>query len=423
MKRAWHSLTENKSMKKRSIIYPELLSPAGNFEKLSAALSYGADAVFLSGQKFGMRAASDNFNMNELKLGIKYAHDRKKKVYVTVNTMPRQHEMYELEKYLEELSDSSPDAFIIADLGVFRLCKKYLPTTSIHISTQAATVNAEACKMWYDLGASRAVLAREVSLKEITTIRNSIPDDFELEAFVHGSMCVSFSGRCMLSQYYTGRDANRGECTQPCRWEYEFCEIKRPNDHLYAEIQPEGTYIFGSKDLCMIEHIADLINAGINSFKIEGRMKSSYYAAVCTNAYRIAIERYYNDSKADVSDLKRELNLVSHREYCTGYFFDPNMTENNLASDTGYIAEQSYYCRVEEVEENGYLSLCRQKNKFNNHELVEYISPGKIGEDIHILDMLDMNLNSIESCPHPQMMFYIRTDKPLRVGDIIRSKS
>ena len=408
-------------MKQSDFILPELLSPAGNFEKLKFALRFGADAVYLAGKKFGMRASSDNFNLEELSTAVEYAHNFKKKVYLTLNVMPRQDDLLELESYLEEIAQIPLDGVIVADLGVFSICQKKAPNIPLHISTQAATVNALSCLKWYEMGAKRIVLARELSLREISNIRKNIPDDLELETFVHGSMCVSFSGRCMLSEYYTGRDANRGECTQPCRWHYRFYEEKRPDDILSCEIHPEGSYLFGSKDLSMINHVNELIQAGINSFKIEGRMKSAYYAAVTANAYRIALDSVIG--KTDIMNteaLQRELESVSHREYCTGYFFDSKMQISQFASNSGYIGNGSFLCTVEEIDEKSGLARCRQKNKFTKNDACELLSPGKTGESIHILEMIDENGHLLESCPHPQMTFFMKTDKILHPGDVIR---
>jgi len=410
-------------MKKESIFVPELLAPAGNFEKLRAAIHFGADAVYLAGRCFGMRASADNFSNEELKEAIEYSHGLNKKVYLTVNVMPREFELQELKNYLEFIGTIQPDAVIVADLGVFSLCREIIPHISVHISTQAATVNSLSCRKWYEMGASRIVLARELSLDEISKIRAEIPNDLELETFVHGSMCVSFSGRCMLSEYYTARDANRGACTQPCRWQYQFYEEKRPDDVLTAEIYPEGSYIFGSKDLCMINHIPELVAAGIHSFKIEGRMKSAYYAAVTTNAYRVAIDSYFSNKEMKVEELQKELSLVSHREYCTGYYFDKEMLHSNLASNSGYIGEQTYLCFVEDFDPKSMTAVCIQNNKFSVGATCEYISPGKTGAPIKILEMYNEKGDAITSCPHPKMRFLIKTDKILKKGDLLRKSS
>lgn len=367
-----------------------------------------------------MRAAADNFSDEELVSAIHYAHERGKKVYLAINVMPREFELDELKKYLEFIGNVKPDAVIVADLGVFSLCRQIIPHISIHISTQAASVNSLSCLKWYEMGAKRIVLARELSLAEISEIRKKIPQELELEAFVHGSMCISFSGRCMLSEYFTGRDANRGACTQPCRWQYRFSEEKRPDDVLTGEIYPEGTYLFGSKDLCMIDHIDDLVSAGVQSFKIEGRMKSAYYAAVTTNAYRIAMDEFLNQGNKSTQALHNELSSVSHREYCTGYFYDKGNLHSNIASTSGYIGEQSFLCTVKDFDKSSMNALCIQNNKFSPGEPCEFIAPGKIGESLNVLAMYDLDGNVISSCPHPKMEFVIKTDKVLQPGDLIR---
>lgn len=413
-------LSSLEAMKPKALVCPELLSPAGNFEKLCSAIHFGADAVYLAGRCFGMRAAADNFSDDDLKKAVLYVHSFNKKVYLTINVMPREFEFPQLKKYIELVGEICPDAVIVADLGVFSLCRQIIPHIPIHISTQAATVNSCSCRQWYEMGASRIVLARELSLEEIVKIKSAIPAELELEAFIHGSMCVSFSGRCMLSEYFTGRDANRGACTQPCRWQYRFSEEKRSEDVLTAEIYPEGSYIFGSKDLCMIDHIGELISSGIHSLKIEGRMKSAYYAAVTTNAYRIAIDGYLKKNEIALQDLHKELESVSHREYCTGYFFDKEMLHSNLATNSGYIGEQSFLCSVEDFDFENMTALCIQNNKFSVGASCEYISPGSAGNPIKILEMYDEKGMKISDCPHPKMKFKIRTDKKLKKGDLIR---
>ena len=404
------------------IVPPELLAPAGTPEKLRYAIHYGADAVYLAGSAFGMRSAAGNFTDEELLNGIKYAHDRGKKVYLTVNTMPRCDEFDALGEFIHKVSQMRPDAFIVADAGVFDLCRTVAPDIPIHISTQGANVNHRSCLFWYRLGAKRIVLARELSLKEIVFIRQNTPKDLELEVFVHGAMCVSFSGRCLLSEYYTGRDANRGSCTQPCRWIYNFSEVKRPDEVLEAQIHPEGTYIFGSKDMCLIEHIPELCRAGINCFKIEGRMKSSYYTAAVTNAYRIELDRFLKAGEEYVCDPRSvdELSSVSHREYCTGYFFTHPLSEPNLASTPGYMKEKSYLALVESKADNG-LVKCRQKNKLILGTNLEYITPGSHGKKLTVEQLFNEDLEPIESTPHPQMIFYVKTPDNLKPGDIIRS--
>lgn len=401
---------------------PEILSPAGNFEKLTFASLYGADAVYFAGEMFGMRAMADNFTADELKKACDFLHSQGKKGYLTLNTMPRSSEMKLLEGYLETVEHSGVDAVIVADLGVFDLVRKRLPKTEIHISTQGANMNYASCRMWHEMGAKRVVLARELSLDDIADIRAKTPSDLELEAFVHGAMCVSVSGRCLLSEYYTGRDANRGACAQPCRWVYNFAEEKRPEDVLTAEIHPEGTYIFGSKDMNLIEHVPELVEAGIDSFKIEGRMKSAYYTAVVTNAYRMALDAHFDgtlDSEL-AATLRRELDSVSHREYCTGYFFTNPHDSSNLATTSGYQREKAFLATVEDYNPETHRALCRQRNKMCRGDKVEILTPGKAGAESEVGTLFDEKGNVIDSTPHAQMLFYMESELPLKKGDVIR---
>lgn len=405
----------------------ELLSPAGNFEKMKAAFLYGADAVYLAYERFGMRAAADNFTLEELKEALLYAHSRGKKIYLTLNTLPRENEYPELERFIKILSemDDKIDAAIVADAGVFALIKRVFPSLEIHISTQAGIVSSADCLFWYNLGAKRAVLARELSLEEIKMIKKNIPEDMELEVFVHGSMCISFSGRCLLSNNLVSRDANRGMCAQPCRWNYTIREEKRQDTAFPIEEEKEGTYIMSSKDMCMVEYMSDLIRAGITSFKIEGRMKSAYYAAVVTNAYRAAIDGYMKDGDDFILDKRwtSELESVSHREYCTGYFFDDPMKNAQTCTMPGYMREKAYLAvAVEDDKEKG-LSLFIQRNKLCVGDKAELISPGKFGRAFEISEMYDENMNVIESAPHPFMKFYIKVPFEVREGDILRGAS
>lgn len=405
----------------------ELLSPAGNFEKMKAAFLYGADAVYLAYERFGMRAAADNFTLEELKEALLYAHSRGKKIYLTLNTLPRENEYPELERFIKILSemDDKIDAAIVADAGVFALIKRVFPSLEIHISTQAGIVSSADCLFWYNLGAKRAVLARELSLEEIKMIKKNIPEDMEIEVFVHGSMCISFSGRCLLSNNLVSRDANRGMCAQPCRWNYTIREEKRQDTAFPIEEEKEGTYIMSSKDMCMVEYMSDLIRAGITSFKIEGRMKSAYYAAVVTNAYRAAIDGYMKDGDSFVLDKRwtSELESVSHREYCTGYFFDDPMKNAQTCTMPGYMREKAYLAvAVEDDKEKG-LSLFVQRNKLCVGDKAELISPGKFGRAFEISEMYDENMNAIESAPHPFMKFYIKVPFEVREGDILRGAS
>ena len=328
----------------------ELLCPAGNFEKMKAAILYGADAVYLASDMFGMRAAADNFTLEELEKATEYAHARGVKIYVTVNTMPHTCEYERLKKYLVRLDEIGVDALIISDLGVFTLAREIIPKMEIHISTQASTVSAYTANTWHKMGAKRVVLARELSLAEINEIRKNTDKSLELECFIHGSMCISYSGRCLLSNYYTGRDANRGACAQPCRWNYvnaspiEFCEEKRLDHKLGLEEYKEGTFVMSSKDMCMIENIPDLMESGIDSFKIEGRMKSAYYTAICANTYKMAMNEYLKSpDKYQYNPLwLRELESVSHREYATGFYYDNPMDNPQIVTQGGYLREKAY---------------------------------------------------------------------------------
>ncbi len=413
----------------------ELLSPAGNFEKLKAALLYGADAVYLAGRRFGMRSAADNFTVEELYEAARYVHERGKKIYLTLNTMPHSNEYEALTEFLHQIKDAEIDAFIIADLGVMTLVKSIMPHAEIHISTQAGIVSAQSALAYAALGAKRLVLARELTFSEIREIRAALPDDIELEAFVHGSMCVSYSGRCMLSHHLTGRDANRGACTQPCRWNYTIVEEKRPDVPLPIEENELGTFIMSSKDMCTIELIPKLMRSGINSVKIEGRMKSAYYTAVVTNAYRMAIDEYVrcpSEYKFD-ERLYRELESVSHRDYCTGYYLDEPAKTSQLASTTGYIREKAYFATslgagavdlpegLEEYTEDGRLYPFMQKNKVSVWDSAELISPNKIGRAFTVRELYGENGEPIEAAPHPSMKFFVRVPFEVLAGDIMRS--
>jgi putative protease len=366
---------------------------------------------------------------------VKYAHERGVKVYLTVNTMPHGYEYPRLREFLSTIKDFGIDAIIAADMGVIATIKEILPEMEIHISTQASIVSPEAALAYVALGAKRLVLARELTLCEIKAIKDALPEGIELEAFVHGSMCVSYSGRCMLSQHLIGRDANRGACAQPCRWNYTIVEEKRPDVPLPIEENDLGTFIMSSKDMCTIGIIPQLIEAGIDSFKIEGRMKSAYYTAVVTNAYRMAIDSYERQGEKYVldSELLVELDSVSHREYCTGYYLDEPINEANLTSNVGYIREKSYFATAveyneDEVPENleienekGRLALFVQKNKVKQGEGAEIISPGFIGRYITVDELYGEDGEPIESAPHPFMRFFVRVPFEVREGDIMRS--
>ena len=405
---------------------PEILSPAGNFEKMKSAILYGADAVYLSGKVFGMRAAADNFSVDELEEAVAYAHERGVKVYLTLNTMPRESEYEALRAYLRDLEKIKIDAMIIGDIGVLMLVKEMLPDMEIHISTQANAVSAADCLAWYKLGAKRVVLARELSIADIRAIRAAIPDELELECFIHGSMCVSYSGRCLLSGHMIDRDANRGMCAQPCRWNYtirgyEIVEDKRPELAMPIEEHNGETFIMSSRDTCMIEHIPELVEAGINSFKIEGRMKSAYYTAVVTNAYKMALDSYFSGNYEYDPMWYRELLSVSHRNYHTGYYFTDSREDANIAENSGYIKEKAYLAVVLEYNKESGEALMSQRNKMTLGESLELLTPGKVGEPIEASALFNEAREPIEATSHPYMLFYMKTDKELKAGDIIRA--
>ena len=422
-------------MSNKTISRPELLSPAGNFEKLKAALLYGADAVYLAGQSFGMRSAADNFSVEELREAVEYTHARGKRLFLTLNTMPHGDEYAALREFLTEIKNIGIDAYIVADLGVMATLTEINPEAEIHVSTQASIVSPEAALAYVKMGAKRLVLARELTLTEIKAIRDRIPEDVELEAFVHGSMCVSYSGRCMLSHMMTGRDANRGKCTQPCRWNYIIYEEKRPDLPIPIEQTELGTFIMSSKDMCTIEHIPELMNSGIDSFKIEGRMKSAYYTAVVTNAYRMAIDKYLEDTDNYEFDplLLRELESVSHREYCTGYYLDLPRDNAQLSTINGYIRDKAYFATAIEYNredypflselgsEGGELYMFIQRNKVKLGDAAEMISPCKVGQPFSVTELYSDTGDAIECAPHPAQIFFARVPFEVKVGDIMRS--
>ena len=403
---------------------PELLSPAGNLEKLKAAIRFGADAVYMSGPLFGMRAASAEMKREELAEAVSYAHAHGVRAYITVNTMPREDEYEALREYLLFLGEVKPDALIVADIGVLSLCRTLVPHIALHMSTQANAVSAAACRAWAELGASRIVLARELSLREIKMIRTALPEYIELEAFVHGSMCVSYSGRCLLSSHMIGRDANRGQCAQPCRWHYKafLYEEKRPHMPIPVEEERGETFFMSSTDLCMIEHVKNLMDAGVASFKIEGRMKSAYYTAVVTNAYRMALDACKEGKSVPTDALMRELCSVSHRDYGTGFYFedrpaaDAHITEKSL-----YTGEKAYLADVLSYDEESGVAHCVQRNKLSCGELAEVLSPGQTGVAFTVSYMTDTEGNPIDSAPHPQMEFLLKMPFAVKVGDILRA--
>ena len=377
---------------------PELLAPAGDFERLRMAAAYGADAVYLAGGDFGMRAFAGNFTPEELERAVAFCHERGVAVHVTCNTLPRNGEVDRLPEFLERLEALGADAAIVADLGVFRLAQKYAPHVKLHMSTQAGVANYQSARMWYELGASRVILSRELSLDEVRELRARTPKELEVEVFVHGAMCVSYSGRCVLSNYMTGRDAQRGACAQPCRYKYALMEEKRPGEYFPVEEDSKGAYIFSSRDMCMVDHIPELIKAGVDSLKIEGRAKSAYYAAVVTNAYRHAI-----DAAAAGEELppvwREEVEKVSHRHYSTGFFFGE---PGQYTADGRYIRSWQVVAQVESCDSagNAVLSL---RNKFARGDEVELIGPGLAPLSFSVPEMEDMDGFPMEEPRVPQM--------------------
>lgn len=401
-------------------IYPELLAPAGDWERLQSALLFGADAVYLAGQTFGMRAGVANFSEEQMAEAVRLCHEKGVRVYVTVNTLPRNGEVDRLPDTFARLAAIGVDAVIVSDIGVLGIAKRYAPSLEVHISTQAGIVNHAAASAFYDLGAKRVVLARELSLEEIAEIRAKTPAELELEAFVHGAMCMSFSGRCVLSNYLTGRDANRGECAQPCRWSYALMEEKRPGEYFPIQEDGQGSYILNAKDLCMIEHIDRLAEAGIASFKIEGRAKSSYYVSVVTNAYRVAIDDYRRSPQDFALQpwLLDEVKKVSHRRYSTGFYFD---RPDQYTQNGGYIRSWDIVAVVTGQEDDRL--FLTQKNKFSEGEPLELLVPGEKPFAFSAEEMKDGEGAPISAAPHPEMPLSIRCEHPAPVGSILRKPS
>ena len=393
----------------------ELLSPAGDMERLKMSVLYGADAVYLAGTDFGMRAFAGNFTPEELPLAVKYAHDHGVKAHVTVNIMPRNDEIAQLPAYLERLDDAGVDALIVADMGAFMLAGKYAPHCERHISTQQSIANYECAQAWFDLGAQRVVLARELNLEEIRTIRQKVDPKLEIETFGHGAMCVSYSGRCLLSNYMTGRDSNRGACAQPCRYQYALMEEKRPGEYFPVYEDEKGTYILNSRDMCMIDHLKDLMDAGIDCIKIEGRAKSSYYAAIVTGAYRHCIDDVAAGREIDPV-WRDEVDHVSHRIYSTGFYYgEPGQYVHN----SRYIREWQICAAVESCDENG-VATCSLNNKFRAGDALEVVGPDLRPFPITAGNMFDEEGNALDEPRHPQMKFTIQLPKQVPAHSIIR---
>ena len=393
----------------------ELLSPAGDMERLKMAVLYGADAVYFAGTSFGMRSFAGNFSPEELPAAVKFAHDHGVKCHVTVNTMPRNEEVDQLPQYLEQLDDAGVDALIVADLGAFTLAGKYAPHCQRHISTQQSVANYACAQAWYDLGATRVVLARELSLPEIIRIRKKVSPELEIETFGHGAMCVSYSGRCLLSNYMTGRDANRGACAQPCRYQYALMEEKRPGEYFPVFEDEKGTYILNSRDMCMIDHLKELMDAGVDCIKIEGRAKSAYYAAIVTGAYRHCIDDVAAGRPVDPV-WREEVEHVSHRIYSTGFYFgEPGQYVEN----SRYIRQWQICAKVESCDVNG-LARCSLNNKFRKGDALEVVGPDLRPFPITAQGMFDEEGNPLEEPKKPQMIFSIQLPKVVPAHSLIR---
>lgn len=398
---------------------PEVLSPVGDMERLVSAVEYGADAVYLAGKMFGMRAAPANFSEEELAKAVEFAHEKNVKVYVTCNTVPHANEMKFLPAYLAKLNEIGVDAVIVSDLGVLSLAKKHAPDVEIHISTQAGVTNPYTANVLYEMGAKRIVLAREVPIDEIAEIRKNIPADMEIEVFVHGAMCMSFSGRCLISNYLNGRDANRGACSQPCRWEYVVTEKQRPNQPFEIKEDERGTFLFNSKDMCMIEHIPQLVSAGVTSLKIEGRAKSAYYVASVTSAYRRAVDFFMENPTGRLpQNIIEETEKISHREYSTGFYLggEPGQTLEN----GGYIREYDVVA-VCEGYENGFIKL-KQRNKFLKGEIADVLQPKSKPFLINLDEIYDEWGNEIDSAPHAEMTVLLKSKIEIEKGAFLRVK-
>lgn len=403
----------------------ELLIPAGSLDVLKTAVIYGADAVYIGGEAFGLRAKARNFSIEEMQVGIAFAHERGVKVYVTANILAHNGDLPGVEAYFKELKQAEPDALIISDPGVFDIARRVLPDTDIHISTQANNTNYGTYQFWHRMGAKRVVSARELSLEEIRQIRANIPQDMEIESFIHGAMCISYSGRCLLSNFLTGRDANQGACTHPCRWKYSLVEETRPGEYMPVYEGERGTYIFNSKDLCMIEYIPELVEAGIDSFKIEGRMKTALYVATVARTYRKAIDDFQKDPKLYRENMewyKAEIGKCTYREFTTGFYFGKPTEDAQIYDSNTYVKNYTYLGTVEETDGNGAFRM-EQKNKFSVGETVEVMKPDGRNLTAVVREIRDEEGNPQESTPHPKQQLWVDLGMDVEVYDILRKKT
>ncbi|MBR5762611.1 MAG: U32 family peptidase [Lachnospiraceae bacterium] len=402
---------------------PELLVPAGSLEVLKTAVIYGADAVFIGGEAFGLRAKAKNFSKEEMAEGIKFAHDHGAKVHVTANILAHNYDLDGAREYFKELKELGPDALIIADPGMFQIAREICPEIEIHISTQANNTNYATCNFWYGLGAKRVVMARELSLREIKEIRENVPADKEIECFIHGAMCISYSGRCLLSNYFVGRDANRGACTHPCRWKYAVVEEKRPGVYLPVYENERGTFIFNSKDLCMVDHIPELLDAGIDSYKIEGRMKTALYVATVARTYRKAIDDFFESRakyEANLGWYREEIAKCTYRHFSTGFYFGKPDEDSQVYDSNTYVNEYIYLGTVERADGNR--AYIEQKNKFLVGDEIEIMKPSGDNVKVKVLSIQDEDGNEMESCPHSRQKLCITLSEPAKEYDILRVK-
>ncbi len=408
-------------MKRKKV---ELLVPAGSLDTLKVAVDYGADACYIGGREYGLRAKADNFSIEEMEEGIAYAHERGAKVYVTANIFAHNYDIEGIKKYFARLKDTGADAVLISDPGVFTLAKEIMPDMDIHISTQANNTNYLTYRFWYDMGVRRVVTARELSLTEIKEIRDNIPDDMEIESFMHGAMCISYSGRCLLSSYFTGRDANRGACTHPCRWRYHIVEETRPDEYMPIDEDARGTYIFNSKDLCMIEHIPEMLDAGIDSFKIEGRMKTALYIATVARTYRKAIDDYMQSEELYRSNMeyyKSEIAKCTYRQFTTGFYFGKTDSTSQIYDNNTYIKSYTYIGTVEKITDDGLVTF-EQKNKFSVGEEIEGMKFDGTNIMCRVVSIYNEKMEPVESAPHPKKRLYVKLDKEVCAGMVLRRK-
>lgn len=420
------SIFEKDNKKRR---HPELLIPASSLEVLKIAVIYGADAVYIGGEAFGLRAKAKNFSLAEMAEGVEFAHEHNVKVYVTANILAHNRDLSGVREYFEELKQVNPDALIISDPAIFTIAKEVLPEMEIHISTQANNTNYGTFNFWYGLGAKRVVTARELSLEEIKEIRKNIPEDLEIETFIHGAMCISYSGRCLLSSFMAGRDANQGACTHPCRWKYSVVEESRPGEYMPVYENERGTYIFNSKDLCMIEHIPELVDSGIDSLKIEGRMKTALYVATVARTYRMAIDDYKKDIeyyKSRIPLYKEEISKCTYRQYTTGFFFGKPDENTQIYDSNTYMKEYTYLGIVGEKYIGNHENIegdcyhIEQRNKFSVGETVEIMKRNGENQKVIVQAIYNEEGDSMESAPHPKQSLYINVGIELNKYDIIR---